>query len=99
MCGTGFTGGVMLLLTIIAQLVASVLCWFLVQKTGYYYLPEILAGNSLVAIASGLVTTFTPNTGTGRWIGFQIIGGVGRGFVMQLVGRNDAAVIPRLTMF
>ncbi|EPE10580.1 mfs transporter [Ophiostoma piceae UAMH 11346] len=81
---TPIMSGVMLLPTIIAQLAASILCGFLVQKTGYY-LPEILVGNSLVSIASGLFTTFTPSTSTGQWIGFQILGGVGRGFVMQLL--------------
>lgn len=91
---TPIVSGVMLLPTIIAQLVASLVCGFLVQRTGYY-LPEVLVGNSFVAIASGLFTTFAPSTTTGEWIGYQILGGIGRGFVMQLVGFLPFSVLLR----
>ncbi len=50
-----------------------------------YYIPEMLVGGALVATASGLFTTFKPWTSTGDWIGYQILGGAGRGLVQQLV--------------
>ncbi len=46
-------------------------------------------GNGLVAVASGLFTTFTPSTPAGQWIGYQVLGGFGRGLVMQLVWRHN----------
>ena len=45
-------------------------------------------------IASGLFTTFSPSTNTGSWIGFQILGGAGRGFVMQLLITVIQANVP-----
>ncbi|CAK7201788.1 hypothetical protein SEUCBS139899_004503 [Sporothrix eucalyptigena] len=90
---TPIVSGVMLLPTIVSQLVAALLCGFLVQRTGYY-LPEVIGGNSFVAIASGLFTTFSPSTNTGEWIGYQILGGAGRGFVMQLLTTVIQANVP-----
>ena len=85
--------GVMLLPTIVSQLIAALLCGFLVQRTGYY-LPEVVGGNALVLIASGLFTTFRPDTSSGAWIGYQILGGAGRGFVMQLLSTVIQANVP-----
>lgn len=85
--------GVMLLPTILSQLVAALLCGFLVQRTGYY-LPEVVGGNALVLVASGLFTTFRPSSSSGKWIGYQILGGAGRGFVMQLLSTVIQANVP-----
>ncbi|OAA65525.1 MFS multidrug transporter [Niveomyces insectorum RCEF 264] len=90
---TPIVSGVMLLPTILSQLFASFLCGYLVQKTGYY-LPEVLFGNAVIAVASGLFTTFSPTTPTGSWIGYQILGGVGRGFVIQLLITVIQANVP-----
>ncbi|CAK7236099.1 hypothetical protein SBRCBS47491_009521 [Sporothrix bragantina] len=90
---TPIVSGVMLLPTIVSQLVAALLCGFLVQRTGYY-LPEVVGGNSFVLIASGLFTTFKPSTSSGEWIGYQILGGAGRGFVMQLLSTVIQANVP-----
>lgn len=37
------------------------------------------------AVGTGLMTTFQPTTSSAKWIGYQIVVGVGRGFSMQLV--------------
>lgn len=80
--------GVMILPLILSQLVASVACGAIVQKTGYY-LPEVILGNALVAVGAGLTSTFSPTSSLGEIIGYQILMGAGRGFVLQLVsGRN-----------
>lgn len=42
-------------------------------------------GTVLAAVGSGLISTFTLDTNTGTWIGYQIIGGLGRGFALQMV--------------
>jgi len=76
--------GIMILPTVISQLFASVSCGILVQKTGYY-LPEVVGGNALVAAGAALISTLQPDSTEGQWIGYQILLGAGRGFVMQLV--------------
>jgi hypothetical protein len=48
-------------------------------------MPEVAAGNALVAVGSGLMTTFNLSTPPGQWIGYQIIAGVGKGSVLQQV--------------
>ncbi|KAI0879817.1 MFS general substrate transporter [Annulohypoxylon maeteangense] len=98
--------GVMILPLILSQLVASVVCGALVQKTGYY-LPEVIGGNALVAIGAGLTSTFTPTTPLGNIIGYQILMGAGRGFVLQLLvtaiqancPREDASIATGYAMF
>lgn len=81
--------GVMILPLILSQLVASVACGAIVQKTGYY-LPEVIAGNALVAVGAGLTSTFSPTSSLGEIIGYQILMGAGRGFVLQLVSDKRA---------
>ncbi|TPX16486.1 uncharacterized protein E0L32_003780 [Thyridium curvatum] len=76
--------GVMILPMVISQFVASVACGAIVQKTGYY-LPEVVGGNALVTVGAALLSTMTPGTSEGQWIGYQILIGVGRAFVMQLL--------------
>lgn len=44
-----------------------------------------LIGTGLTAIGSGLLTTLTIVTPPPKWIGYQIIAGMGRGVVLQIV--------------
>ncbi|KAK9490422.1 major facilitator superfamily domain-containing protein [Lipomyces doorenjongii] len=76
--------GIMILPMIISQFIASVSCGILVQKTGYY-LPEVIGGNALVAVGAALMSTMKPDTSEGQWIGYEILIGAGRGFVLQLL--------------
>lgn len=59
----------------------------IVGKIGYY-LPFSVAGSVLIAIGNGLLSTLSPSTSTGKWIGYQIILGVGRGIGLQMVKIN-----------
>ncbi|OAL38890.1 hypothetical protein AYO20_01641 [Fonsecaea nubica] len=75
--------GVMVLPTAIAQAIGGITAGKLVQIVGYYT-PWALLGCVLTSIGSGLMTTFTPSTGAGPWIGYQILAGTGRGSVVQM---------------
>ncbi|KAF7516627.1 hypothetical protein G7054_g14076 [Neopestalotiopsis clavispora] len=75
--------GVYLLPSIFSQLALVVSSGWLVTKLGYY-LPWPIASGALSAIGNGLVSTFTPTTTTGQWVGYQIILGIGRGAGMQM---------------
>ena len=48
------------------------------QRFGYY-LPWITSGTALTAAAYGLLSTLSPSTSVGRWIGYQILFGSGCG--------------------
>ncbi|PVH87890.1 MFS general substrate transporter [Cadophora sp. DSE1049] len=78
------SSGTMILPSVISQLIAGVFCGGLVQKIGYY-LPEVIGGNCLVVAGAALMSTMRPDTSMGQWIGYQILLGTGRGFVMQLL--------------
>lgn len=81
---SAFTSGIHLLPSIIAQLVTAVLSGFAVSKFGYY-MPWSILSAVLTAVGCGLITTWSPTTSTGEWIGYQIILGVGRGAGLQMV--------------
>ena len=49
-----------------------------------YYMPFGIASGGFAAIGSGLLTTLTPTTSTSKWIGYEILQGVGGGFGIQI---------------
>ncbi|KAJ5654303.1 Major facilitator superfamily domaingeneral substrate transporter [Penicillium lividum] len=44
-----------------------------------YYLPFLLAGGAISSIGYGLLSTLSPTTPTAKWIGYQVLYGVGSG--------------------
>ena len=76
--------GVYLLPSILTQIMFAVASGVLVGKLGYY-LPWAVASGLLISIANGLISTLTPTSSTGKWVGYQIIAGAGRGCGMQMV--------------
>src|SRR4051812_23786080 len=56
----------------------------IVNKVGYY-IPVALVAAVLLSVGSGLIATFSPGTSTGKWIGYQILYGAGRGLGLQMV--------------
>ncbi|RDW66377.1 hypothetical protein BP6252_10012 [Coleophoma cylindrospora] len=76
------TSGVSVLPSFGSQIVTSVVTGALVTRCGYY-IPFAIAGSAISTIGAGLFTTFTPHTPSSRWIGYQILTGMGRGLVMQ----------------
>ncbi|KAJ5691284.1 hypothetical protein N7488_012019 [Penicillium malachiteum] len=75
--------GVYTLPGILGQVICGISAGYAVTRLGYY-LPWSIIGTTLAAIGSGLISTFTENTNTGTWIGYQIITGVGRGLSSQM---------------
>ncbi|KAN0106594.1 MFS general substrate transporter [Hyaloscypha variabilis] len=75
--------GVYLLPSILTQIMFGLFSGGLVGRVGYY-LPFIIAGTTFTSIGTGLLSTLVSTSSTGRWIGFQIIAGVGRGLTLQM---------------
>ncbi|PYH67915.1 MDR family MFS transporter [Aspergillus vadensis CBS 113365] len=63
-------------------IVLSILSGALVSAMGYYP-PTMILGCILVLISTALMTTFTPDTGTVKWAGYQVIMGAGIGMGAQ----------------
>lgn len=50
-----------------------------------YVPPWAIVGSALACIGSGLLSTFSPDTTTGQWIGYQVVVTIGRGIAFQVV--------------
>lgn len=77
-----FTSGVHMLPSILSQMLMAVVSGVGVSKLGYY-LPWAVAASVVMTIGSGLVATWSTTTPIGKWIGYQIILGMGRGAALQ----------------
>jgi hypothetical protein len=74
--------GIMNLPMLISVVVMSVFAGAAVTIWGYYT-PFMLVAVVFTTIGYGLLTTFTPSTASPKWIGYQILAGVGIGLGMQ----------------
>ncbi|KAL6857305.1 major facilitator superfamily domain-containing protein [Trichoderma novae-zelandiae] len=98
--------GISLLPMILATVVGSLSSGFIISKIGYYT-PFFLLSSILAAIGGGLLSMLTPETGHSKWIGFQVIFGLGLGFgsqqalnvVQTVLDRSDIATGSALVMF
>ncbi|OAQ99098.1 hypothetical protein LLEC1_02361 [Akanthomyces lecanii] len=75
--------GISMLPAIVTQLVVTVVCGGMVQRVGFY-LPFMVLSAVIIAIANGLVSTWTPHTNTLTWAGYQVLLGIGRGMAFQM---------------
>jgi Major Facilitator Superfamily len=74
--------GIMNLPMLIACVLMSIVAGIAVTVLGYYT-PFMLVCSVMMAIGYGLLTTLQPDTGSPKWIGYQIIAGAGLGLGMQ----------------
>ncbi|KAK2616421.1 hypothetical protein QQS21_000663 [Conoideocrella luteorostrata] len=70
---------------VLSLVVATILSGALTQRIGYYA-PFMIIGPSIACIGEGLLTTFTPFTGSPKWIAYQFLTGFGIGLGMQSPG-------------
>ncbi|QDS67491.1 hypothetical protein FKW77_001319 [Venturia effusa] len=74
--------GIMNLPMILGLVLVSMIVGGAISVVGYYT-PFMYASVVLMSIGAGLLTTFQPNTGHAKWIGYQLIFGAGIGAGMQ----------------
>ncbi|KFG81517.1 putative MFS transporter [Metarhizium anisopliae] len=75
--------GLMMLPSTISQICGAILCGALVRKL-HYIPPWAILGSMVTAIGSGLMVTFEKDTSEGKWIGYQILAGFGRGTALNM---------------
>ena len=90
---SAFKSGIYCLPMILALVIANALCGGLTTVIGYYN-PFYYASVVLSCIGAGLLTTWTVDVSSGKWIGYQIIYGFGVGFGMQQAIITVQAVLP-----
>lgn len=79
---------------VLSVVVGSIMSGGLTQKIGYYT-PFMIVGSSLMAIGTGLITTWDMNTSISTWIGYQVILGLGVGCTMQHPNLAVQIVLPK----
>lgn len=52
-----------------------------------YIIPLSIFSTILLTIGNGLYSLLRPGSSTGKWVGFQILAGIGSGAGMQMVGQ------------
>ncbi|KAI1630821.1 hypothetical protein F4809DRAFT_647024 [Biscogniauxia mediterranea] len=80
---TATLSGVYMRPSILSRLFLIILSGGLITRLGYY-LPWAASAGAGTAVASGLISIWSPYTDTGRWIGYQILYGA-RGCGVQPV--------------
>lgn len=78
----------------ISMIVCSLGGGFINSKVGYYT-PLAIFGSSVMSIGAGLLTTLWIHTAEGKWIGYQIVYGVGMGLCFQVPNLAVQAVLPK----
>ncbi|KAF2136239.1 uncharacterized protein K452DRAFT_362674 [Aplosporella prunicola CBS 121167] len=91
---SAFKSGIMSLPLIIALVIASIMAGASVTRFGYYT-PFLIASSIVASVGAGLITTFEPNTGHAKWIGYQVIFGFGLGLGMQQANVSVQCVLSR----
>lgn len=75
--------GIYLLPLILPMFFASILSGGLMSRLGYYT-PFMIAGNCIMAVGAGLLTTLQVDTHRGKYIGYQVLYGFGMGNILQV---------------
>jgi MFS family permease len=74
--------GVAMIPYVAANAIASLLAGFFVSRNGYFTAPAIL-GCAIGTVGCGLISTITPSSSSGAWIGFEILASAGIGLAIQ----------------
>ncbi|KAI0552568.1 major facilitator superfamily domain-containing protein [Xylaria curta] len=86
--------GIRLLPTTLSVVVSSIANGIFVTKIGYYT-PSMIVGTAILTVGAGLLTTLQLDTGSGKWIGYQVIYGFGQGLCFQAPNLAAQTVLPK----
>ncbi len=86
--------GIMFLPAVLGITISSMAAGFLTRKIGYFT-PWMYASCILTSIGTGLISTFTTTTPHPKWIGYQVIWGIGLGLGMQQPSVGAQVSLPR----
>ena len=95
--------GVYMLPILVSAVLGAIIAGILVERIGYY-IPVMWLTSICMSVGFGLLTTLSLTTSTGKWIGYQLLVGFGRGFGLQMpfiaVQHNASpSEIPMVTAF
>ncbi|KAL8936567.1 MAG: hypothetical protein Q9216_004869 [Gyalolechia sp. 2 TL-2023] len=85
--------GVRYLPSVISDALTSIIGGAIVMQVGWYN-PFYIFGVAILSIGSGLLSTLSPTTDAGKWIGYQIMTGSGYSFLVTMPHIALQAVLP-----
>jgi hypothetical protein len=86
--------GIRLLPLMLSMVVGSLAVGITNPKIGYYT-PFAIVGSCVMSVGAGLLTTFRVDTGEGKWIGYQVLYGIGLGLCFQVPKLAAQTVLPK----
>ncbi|KAL1962418.1 hypothetical protein VTN77DRAFT_9689 [Rasamsonia byssochlamydoides] len=86
--------GIRLLPLMLSMVAGSMGGGIITPKIGYYT-PFSIVGSCIMSVGAGLLTTFQVDTGEGKWIGYQILYGIGLGLCFQTPNLAAQTVLPK----
>ncbi|KAK4154911.1 major facilitator superfamily domain-containing protein [Chaetomidium leptoderma] len=86
--------GIRLLPTMLSTVVGSIFGGFLNAKVGYYT-PLAIVGSCVMAVGAGMLMTLQVDSGSGKWIGYQVVYGIGLGTTFQVPNLAVQAALPQ----
>ncbi|EPS36331.1 hypothetical protein H072_10162 [Dactylellina haptotyla CBS 200.50] len=87
--------GIRLLPVMLSIVAGSIIGGATTPKIGYYT-PWAIFGSSLMSVGAGLLTTLeVDNTPASKWIGYQVIYGLGMGLCFQVPNLAAQTVLPK----
>jgi hypothetical protein len=78
----------------LSMVVGSMSGGFINGRIGYYT-PLAILGSCIMSVGAGFLTTFQVDTGEGKWIGFQILYGIGLGLCFQIPNLAAQTTLPK----
>ncbi|GKZ38418.1 hypothetical protein AbraIFM66950_010607 [Aspergillus brasiliensis] len=88
------SSGIRTLPLMISMVSGSISSGILNTKIGYYT-PLAIVGTCLMCVGNGLLTTLEVDTSMGKWIGYQIVYGLGLGLAFQVPNLATQASLPK----
>ncbi|KAJ8115453.1 hypothetical protein OPT61_g2905 [Boeremia exigua] len=79
---------------VIAMVIASIISAKITQRI-YYYIPGMIVCSILSAIGAGMLSTMTQYSDHSKWIGFQVLFGLGLGCGGQQASLAAQTVLPK----
>lgn len=86
--------GVRLLPLLLSLVFGTVSGGFVNSKIGYYT-PLAILGSCMMSIGAGLLTTLQVDTIQAKWIGYQVLYGIGLGWCFQVPNLAAQTVLPK----
>jgi len=87
---TPISSGIRYLPSVLSDVLTSIIGGGIVMSVGWYN-PFYIFGVGILAIGSGLLSTLSPTTDAGKWIGYQILTGSGYSFMVTMVSADHNA--------